>query len=167
MSIALTFVDENLLESAVVGPEGTAHYTTTTTSGLRGHKITTITAAGGLVGSINWREKLFIINNVERKRDDLHSRKSGLLNPTYEWKWDDKAYEFKYSLKELLVSPATGDTADIVRFTIYHPHLFHDNERAILCFPRPIQDEVERMFLLMAILYTEITRQEIEAATGA
>jgi hypothetical protein len=78
---ALTFVDENQLESAVVGPEGTAHYTTTTTSDLRGHKITTITAAGGLAGSINWREKLFIINDVERKWDDLHSRKSGLLNP--------------------------------------------------------------------------------------
>jgi hypothetical protein len=48
-----------------------------------------------------------------------------------------------------------------VRFTTFQSHLFHDNERAILYFPDQMQDETERMFIMMAILQTEIHRQDV------
>jgi hypothetical protein len=80
MSIALTFVDKKLLESAVIGPEGVVHYTLDTTSGFLGRKISTITAASGLVGIINWREKLFIINGVQQEWEDLEEKTGGLFS---------------------------------------------------------------------------------------
>lgn len=82
MSIALTFVDKKLLESAVIGPEGVVHYTLDTASGFLGRKISTITAASGLVGIINWREKLFIINGVQQEWEDLEE-KTGVLFSSY------------------------------------------------------------------------------------
>jgi hypothetical protein len=69
----LTFVDKKLVDSSLVGPNGAVYYTTTTTHGFRGRKITTIMAGSGLVGAINWREKTFIINGVQRKWSDLRS----------------------------------------------------------------------------------------------
>lgn len=48
-----------------------------------------------------------------------------------------------------------------MRFTPYHPHAFHDNERAVIYFPLQMQDEIERMFLLMAVLETETQRLDV------
>ncbi|KAJ7144123.1 hypothetical protein C8R44DRAFT_846097 [Mycena epipterygia] len=162
MSIALTFVDQNLLDSPVVGAEGAVYYTTSTTSGFRGRKVTTIMAASGLVGVINWREKKFIINGVQRDWDDLESRSGGIFSSEREWNWGNRPYNLKYhdSHKELLATPNFGNAAGTVRFTTYRSHLLHSNEPAVIYFPHQMQDELERMFLLMAILHTEIHRQD-------
>ncbi|KAJ6471095.1 hypothetical protein C8R47DRAFT_1147850 [Mycena vitilis] len=162
MSIPLTFLAEKLLDTAIVGPEGAVYYTLATTSGFRGRKITTITAASGLSGFINWREKVFIINGVQRDWDELKERSGGLFSSEREWNWGNRPYKLKYhdSHKELLATPTTANVALTVRFTPYHSHLLHDNERAVLYLPQQMQDEIERMFLLMAILHTEMHRQD-------
>ncbi|KAJ6529610.1 hypothetical protein B0H19DRAFT_1192913 [Mycena capillaripes] len=185
MAAPLTFSKENLIDSAVVGPDGAVYYTTSTTKGLLGRKETTITAASGLLGLINWREKAFVINGVQKEWDDLKERSAGIFRFEREWTWGNKPYKLKYHdlQKELLVrvcyyfnigyaltgqaTPTTGNSAGTVRFTIFQPHLLRDNERATICFPPELSDEVERMFLLMAILQTEMHRQDIkEAAEG-
>jgi hypothetical protein len=61
MSIPLTFADKRLVETVLVGPDGGVHYTTTSTRGFGGRKLTTITAASGLTGFINWREKALVL----------------------------------------------------------------------------------------------------------
>ncbi|KAJ6545483.1 hypothetical protein B0H19DRAFT_999202 [Mycena capillaripes] len=169
MATPLTFVDKKLLDTAVVGPEGAVCYTTTTTSGFRGRKITTITAASGLLGFINWREKVFVINGVQREWDDLKERSGGIFSSEREWNWGNRPYKLKYhdSDKELLATPTTGNVAGTVRFTTFHSHLFHDDERAVIYFPHQMQDENERMFLMMAILQTEIHRQDAQNAAIA
>jgi hypothetical protein len=50
--------------------------------------------------------------------------------------------------------------ADTVRFMMYRPNLLRESERAAIYFPSHM-DEVERMFLLMAILQTEMHRQAV------
>lgn len=81
MTSALTFVKHNLLDSSVVGPDGSTQYTLTTVNGkLLNRKTTTITAASGLVGIIQWREKHFSINGVQRGFDEMKSRPSGILH---------------------------------------------------------------------------------------
>lgn len=80
MSIALTFTDRDLLHCALVGAEGAAHYTTSTTRGVLGRKHTTITAASGLVGTIDWRADLFDINGVQRKWHDIKSKSGGIFS---------------------------------------------------------------------------------------
>ena len=54
-----------------------------------------------------------------------------------------------------------GSAADTVRFTPYHIRAFHENERAVIYFPHHLQDEVARMFVLMTVLQTDITRQDV------
>ncbi|KAF7328177.1 hypothetical protein MVEN_02575300 [Mycena venus] len=167
MALALTFVDRKLLETALVSPEGAVHYTTTTTHGFRGRKITTIVAASGLNGFINWREKVFVINGVQQDWDNLKERSGGIFSSEREWNWGNRPFKLKYhhSHKELLATPTIGNPGDSVRFTTYHPHVFSDSERATIYFPNQMQDEIEKMFLLMAILQTEIHRQDVARAS--
>ncbi|KAJ7753946.1 hypothetical protein DFH07DRAFT_960017 [Mycena maculata] len=166
MSTAVTFVDRKLLKSDLVGATGAVEYTTSTTSSyLWGRKVTTITAAGGLVGLINWREKTFIIDGVQRRWDQLKSRPGGIFSSSREWNWGHRPYKLKYrdSHKELLATPTFGAADGTVRFTTYRHHLFVDNERAAVYFPLQMQDEdheIERMFLLMSILKTETDRED-------
>ncbi|KAK7017812.1 hypothetical protein R3P38DRAFT_3560437 [Favolaschia claudopus] len=165
-SLTLTFVDKKLLQTTLIDPDNAIHYTLTTTSGFRGKKITTITAASGLVGSIDWREKTFTINGVEKKWDDLKTRSAGVFRTERNWNWGPRPFNLKYqdAHKELLATPLEGTPADPVRFTVHRQHVLHDNEPATIRFPTRMQDDAERMFLLMAILHMEITRQETEKA---
>lgn len=80
MSVALTFTDKKIIDTALVDPTGAVHYTTSTTSGLMGRKMTTISAASGLVGFINWREKVFVINGVRQSWEDLKHRSNGIFS---------------------------------------------------------------------------------------
>ncbi|KAJ7657209.1 hypothetical protein DFH06DRAFT_1328034 [Mycena polygramma] len=169
MSLPLTFLDKKLITSALVGPDGATHYTFNSTKGFLGRKVTTINAASGLVGCINWREKTFNINGVQQEWKHIKSRSAGIFSSEREWTWGNKPYKLKYhnSHKELLATPSAGSVAWTVRFTTYDEHLFHKNERAVIYFPHQMQDEVERMFILMAILETDIQRQDEEEAASA
>ncbi|KAJ7762141.1 hypothetical protein B0H16DRAFT_1529811 [Mycena metata] len=166
MALALTFMDRKLTDSVVVCPDGGLYYTLSTTHGFRGRKITTITAASGLVGIINWREDVFVLNGVEKKWNQIRARSGGIFSSAREWNWDGRPYTLKYhnSHKELLATPNFDSTAGTVRFATYDVHLFQKNDPAVLYLPHQMQDEIERMFLLMAILQTEIDRQDSEAA---
>ncbi|KAJ7181561.1 hypothetical protein C8R43DRAFT_1229406 [Mycena crocata] len=152
MSTTLTFVDKKLLDSSLIDENGAAHYTMSTTKGFLGPKITTITGAGGIVGLIDWRQRIFAIDGVKREWKYLKSRSGGIFS----------SLKYHNSQKELL---ATSSAIGTVRFTTYRSHIFHDNKPATLHFPSQLQDETERMFLIMAILQTEIRRQEREQSS--
>ncbi|KAF8198823.1 hypothetical protein K438DRAFT_1966790 [Mycena galopus ATCC 62051] len=162
MTTPLTFTDKNFLETAVVGPEGAVHYTTTTTSGFLGRKVTTISSASGLGGCINWRDEAFAINGVVREWDSIKTHLGGLFSSEYQWKWGPRPFklEFQDSHNEIIATPTVGNISDTVRFSAYHSHFLEDSERAVIHFPNHMQDEMEKMFLLMAILQTEIHRQD-------
>jgi hypothetical protein len=53
-----------------------------------------------------------------------------------------------------------------VRFTVYHTHLLRESDRAVIYFPSQM-DEGERMFLLMAILETEMHRQDVRCRASS
>ncbi|KAJ7708612.1 hypothetical protein B0H16DRAFT_1481210 [Mycena metata] len=162
MALALTFMDRKLTDSVVVGPDGGLYYALSTTHGFRGRKIMTITAASGLVGIVNWREDVFILNGVEKKWNQIRARSGGIFSSGI-----GRPYTLKYhnSHKELLATPDLDSTARTVRFTTYDAHLFRKDDPAVLYFPPQTQDEVERMFLLMVILQTEIDRQDLHTAS--
>ncbi|KAJ7243837.1 hypothetical protein B0H12DRAFT_1022835 [Mycena haematopus] len=166
MSIALAFTDKKLLDTTVVAPNGAVQYATTTTSGFFGRKTTTIVAASGVAGLIDWREKVFVINGVHKKWSHLKSR-AGVFSSSRDWNWGNRPFKLKYhdSHRELLATSLIGNAADTVRFTTYRWRLFHDSERAMIYFPHHME-EIERMFLLMAILQTEIRRQDVRRSNS-
>ncbi|KAJ7614469.1 hypothetical protein FB45DRAFT_937003 [Roridomyces roridus] len=168
MSLPLTFLDTKLIQSALVGPDGAVHYTLTSTHGLMRRKSeTTISAASGLTGVIYWTEKTFEINGVQRRWDDIESRVGGLLNREHEWDWAGRPYTLKYQdrHRELLAVPKFAqNSSGVVRFTPYHRRGLRGGDPAVIYFPFEMQDEFERMFLLMAVLKTEVKRQDAQAA---
>ncbi|KAJ7205694.1 hypothetical protein B0H12DRAFT_1160153 [Mycena haematopus] len=167
MSIAFTFADKTLLDTNVIAPGGTVQYAITTTNGFFGRKATTIVAASGVPGLIDWRKKAFVINGVQKKWNDLKSR-GGVFSSSRDWDWGNRPFKLKYhrSDHEILATSLLGNDADTVRFTTYQRRLFRENERAMIYFPHHME-EIERMFLLMAILQTEIHRQETARSNSA
>ncbi|KAJ7796944.1 hypothetical protein B0H14DRAFT_3494293 [Mycena olivaceomarginata] len=149
-SPSLIFTQKNLLESTLVDSSGALHYTTATTTGLRGRKVTTITGAS-TVGEINWHEKTFVIGDVER-----------------EWKWDKHVYTPTYvnTYKELLATPTSSPTLTPVRFTAPSTHLLHPWEPATITFPPQLRDVQENLFVLMAILQTETMQTDKNHGSG-
>ncbi|KAJ7181562.1 hypothetical protein C8R43DRAFT_969521 [Mycena crocata] len=102
---------------------------------------------------------MFTINGVKREWKYLKSHSGGIFSSGREWNWDQRPYILKYhnSQKELL---ATSSAIGTVRFTTYRFHLFSHSKPATLHFPPQLQNETEKMFLIMAILQTETRRQE-------
>ncbi|KAJ7141607.1 hypothetical protein C8R46DRAFT_1318092 [Mycena filopes] len=168
MSFALTFARPTLLESPVVAPDGNVHFTTSSTHGSHGRKRTTVTAASGRVGVINWRDDLFIIDGVEKKCDEPKAHTGGAFGSERVWTWAiERPYMLKYdnATREVLATPNFSGVAGPVHFKVYDPALGQENENenenaAVLRFPAEIQDETERMFLLMAMLQTEMLRED-------
>ncbi|KAJ7190164.1 hypothetical protein GGX14DRAFT_580047 [Mycena pura] len=156
MSTALTFVEKDLLESPVASPDGDWHYTTNTTRSFWGPKSTAVTAASGLIGMIEWRAKVFVLNGEVREVKDLKCRAAG---DGCQWGWGSGPYVLQYSNshKELLATPLSGSA---VRFTTYRRRLFRASEPAAVYFPEKM-DERERLFLLMAMLHTETMRNSL------
>ncbi|KAK7049182.1 hypothetical protein R3P38DRAFT_1886854 [Favolaschia claudopus] len=170
----LTFNNEKDLinSSLLVGPDArTAYYTISTTFHKKPFRLerrhtTTITSVStGLVGSIDWEEKVFVINGLGRRWDDVRvkdSRKRFFFTwadfPTYKLEFHDR-------LRELTATPVTGGPA--VQFRGYHPKPFHMSQTnpASISFPHQMQDEVEKMFLLISIVYTDVKR--LDAARAA
>ncbi|KAJ7762257.1 hypothetical protein B0H16DRAFT_1808880 [Mycena metata] len=104
MALPLTFMDRELTDSVVVGPDGGVYYTLSSMSGLRGRKITTITAASGFVGIINGRRHLFVLNGVEQKWDHIRIKFGGIFSLQREWNWmRDPTLKHHQLNKELLV----------------------------------------------------------------
>ncbi|KAK7012753.1 hypothetical protein R3P38DRAFT_3208599 [Favolaschia claudopus] len=136
--------------------------------------ITTITAVGigGLVGEIDWQEKAFVINGVRRSWDEIRVKNSRLEFFKCSWTWGDiPTYKFEYQNhnKELVATPTTPNPAII--FTGYRPKAFHRHatEPASVQFPLGLNayDEIERMFVLMAMVHSEVKKGDLEAAAAA
>ncbi|KAJ7853302.1 hypothetical protein B0H14DRAFT_3654752 [Mycena olivaceomarginata] len=166
-SPSLIFTQKNLLESTLVDSSGALHYTTGTTTGLCGRKVTTITGASA-VGEINWREKTFAIRDVCRGWDALRSRVGVASGSEREWKWDKHVYTLTYvnAYKELLATPTSGPTLTPVRFTAASTHLLHPWEPATITFSPQLRDVQENLFVLMAILQTETMQTDKNHGSG-
>ncbi|KAF7314836.1 hypothetical protein MKEN_00958100 [Mycena kentingensis (nom. inval.)] len=164
----LTFTSKKLCDTTVVGPDRRVWYTTETTRGLRGRKVTAIRAASGATGKIDWREKTFAINGEQRTLKQL--RTGGFLGQWrgVKWRWAATSYsaKFKHFQKEIWVTP-DGMGSGTARFTAYEPHLFGKNDNATILFPLDMQNELERVFVLMIMLQTEMHKQDTRKSAEA
>ncbi|KAJ7456103.1 hypothetical protein FB451DRAFT_1277008 [Mycena latifolia] len=160
MATALTFTETSLLASPIAGADGIVHYTTSTTHTAQGRGHTAITSAsGGLHAQIDWAGKTFAVDGVCRRWDEVKAGTGWIFSSERQWTWGARAYSVKYrnAAKELLATPILGGPAGAVRFT---PPRAHGTIRAAIYFPHQITDARERLFLLMAVLQTEIERQD-------
>ncbi|KAK7042738.1 hypothetical protein R3P38DRAFT_3449310 [Favolaschia claudopus] len=158
MALTLTFVNKRVLDSAVVGSDGSAHYTVSTHYAWFGRKFTTITAANGLVGHIHWRKHTFELGGMKTKWSEIRSGR-GWWNPhqEYEWHWGDSRAPYRVKFhklsSELVATPLRGGEA-----TRFQPHHSYVSTKApVIYLPQESaqKDDIERMFVLMVLIQSD------------
>ncbi|KAJ7107051.1 hypothetical protein C8R44DRAFT_744919 [Mycena epipterygia] len=176
-SVPLKFEVEDLLNSALVGPDGTVEYTTAseTKSKSRG-PTTTIVAKSGLRGVIDRRAKTFEIGGATRPTGELKRR---LKHGEREWKWSESKIHYltRYSWKDhewtmrvIHARPTWGWDDPTDEFVEPQPVARFTPNSRVLSFASAFQNDAlatERLFLLMVLLSSEIRRKDSLDDDGA
>ncbi|KAJ6537980.1 hypothetical protein B0H19DRAFT_1382590 [Mycena capillaripes] len=151
MSQHLTFTDRDILNGALVLPNGAVGYTISTVKkwlGLKRAPTNVVSLDGSHQGSINWEVKTFTIDGVKRPIDAL--KKQVWDRNKDEWTWGDTSYTIRFYTEhgEWTARPTLGWT-DVARL-----------ERRRNESPRPalsaeLADETERMFMVLVLIFNE------------
>jgi hypothetical protein len=96
-----------------------------------------------------------------------------------EWEWSGHTYTVKHAHHKWTVRNHSSCESQIISFsnrqvtnshgevaclTEYKPHLFHDNEHATLRISPEIQDEHQRAFIILVLLYSETKRLDVRCS---
>ncbi|CAK5268105.1 unnamed protein product [Mycena citricolor] len=159
MASALTFTHKQCQDCKIIDSAGSVIYTLRTTKDffLRGRRVTSI-EGGGLLGRIDWRAGEFDVGGTILKWSDAGGTRSAP-----EWRWSGSLYrlEWQNGRRELLATLTSDNVpAFTMLFTPYQPHLFGKNEKPTIRFLDAVQDEKLKLFLLLAALQMEMTRQD-------
>ncbi|KAJ7743679.1 hypothetical protein DFH07DRAFT_979433 [Mycena maculata] len=169
----LRFQAVDILNSALVAPDGVNEFTISTAPSYYIYKQTIIVALSGVRGLVNWHKKTFAIGGVERPWAELKKHTGNPLSSKFRiWHWSDLHYtvryardpdgEMRYTVRytredgKWLREPEAAVT-DLARLSPIVSHFFQGPENATL-YLSPKLEESERMFLLL-VLVTSETRQ--------
>ncbi|KAJ6452034.1 hypothetical protein C8R47DRAFT_1083879 [Mycena vitilis] len=169
----LRFESKDMLNSALVRPDGTVEYTTHTELDLYDHKRTTIKGRSGLRAIIDWTAKTFTIGGKERLWTQLKKNMGNPLSSKFRvWHWSDTRYtvryakdhdgEMRYTVRRTQEDgkweeKEEGAGADLARLSPVVVHFFNPPEPAVLSLA-PELDELEGIFLILVLLASETKR---------
>ncbi|KAF7360681.1 hypothetical protein MVEN_00799900 [Mycena venus] len=129
---------------------------------MLGRKTTTLRTSGffsGSAGKIHWRDKTFEIGGKTKKWRKVE-RSGGWFTSGREWEWSGHTYTVKHAHHRWTV---TDSHEEVAHFTPYKSHLLRSNEHASLHFTSAIQDEHQRAFIILVLLYSETKRKDKQA----
>ncbi|KAJ7645067.1 hypothetical protein DFH06DRAFT_1212307 [Mycena polygramma] len=156
MSLDLTFKSKDILNSHMHAGHSNA-YITSSSSGILGRKTTTLKTHGflsGSAGKIHWRHKTFEIGGKTKKWRKVESS-AGWFTSGREWEWSGHTYTVKHSHHTWT---ATNAHVEVARLTPHKSHLLRASEHAFLQISPEIQDEHQRAFIILVLLYSETKR---------
>ncbi|KAJ6570814.1 hypothetical protein DFH09DRAFT_1277469 [Mycena vulgaris] len=154
MSLDLTFKSKDVLNSHLHDVGHSNPYTTSSSD-----RKTTLKTAGflsGSAGKIHWRDKSFEIGGWTKKWRKVESS-AGWFTSGREWEWSGYTYTVKHSRNQWT---ATNSQGEVARFTPHKFHLLRSSDHAFLHISSHIQDEHQRAFLILVMLYSETKRQK-------
>ncbi|CAK5284589.1 unnamed protein product [Mycena citricolor] len=158
---AYDFESERLTKGTIrSADDGSRRWTLETTrQTFNGRSKTTIeNRAGTLVGTIDWRERVFEIAGSAFGIDVL-KRKVSNFSATRYWRWKSgEEYKVRYSNTDdaWQASLATGETVGELKSSI--TPLFREPSLPVLRLSSTIRDDEERVFMLMLLVYSEMKR---------
>ncbi|KAJ7640028.1 hypothetical protein DFH06DRAFT_630010 [Mycena polygramma] len=169
----LRFESKDMLNSALVRPDGKVEYTTHTELDLYDHKRTTIKGRSGLRAIIDWTAKTFTIGGKERLWTQLKKNMGNPLSSKFRvWHWSDTRYtvryakdhdgEMRYTVRRTREDgkweeKEEGAGADLARLSPVVVHFFNPPEPAVLSLA-PELEEMEGIFLILVLLASETKR---------
>ncbi|KAJ7445104.1 hypothetical protein FB451DRAFT_1568233 [Mycena latifolia] len=159
MSLDLTFKSKDILNNHLHDTRQ-FHSNPYTTSSSSDRKTTTLKTAGFLsssAGKIHWRDKSFEIGGRTKKWRKVESS-AGWFTSGREWEWSGHTYTVKHSHNKWTATNSQGST--VAHFAPHKFYLFSSSEHASLNISPEIQDEHQRAFLILVMLYSETKRQD-------
>ncbi|KAL1743716.1 hypothetical protein HDZ31DRAFT_64789 [Schizophyllum fasciatum] len=163
MPSSLTFSSKDILNSLVIMDNGSTAFTTHSTKGFRGRKVTSLTGGGAERAVINWRQRTITIGKQSKSLDFLKRPARGWWSSARTWQWGAASYELHYSSWEWTAS-SSGTV--VARFYPYHSRVFHQSDPATLLFMHDLPP-FEATFLLVAFIYMEMRRQDKQRSSAA
>ncbi|KAG6863847.1 hypothetical protein C0991_002705, partial [Blastosporella zonata] len=143
-------------------------YTLKTTFGLRGRKVTVLLdenpppGRSAHVASLYWKDKLFEILGQRKYVSDIRRKEGRFLSKTRHWKWstERKEYELRYDEDEGWKAALNENMSIAARFLVpSRPYLFRKPPPPALHLTKTALERDE-VFLILAMLYSEIKRQD-------
>ncbi|KAJ7908693.1 hypothetical protein B0H13DRAFT_2016278 [Mycena leptocephala] len=138
------------------------YITTTVQQGRSNRHTTSLEGAPGTPNAvIDWKKKTFEISGSKRNMADLRSRRARFSSSRY-WSWFDcEEYKVKYEAEmENTWTVFSYSGTVLATFTSQVQRIFKDNAQPVLRISESIQDEVERRFIILVLLYSETKRLE-------
>ncbi|KAG6901270.1 hypothetical protein C0995_014359 [Termitomyces sp. Mi166 len=151
-------------------------YTLKTTFGLRGRKVTVLLdenpapGRSSHVASLYWKDKSFEILSQKKTVSEVRRTQGGFfkkwvvgdLDLSRHWKWttDRKEYELRYDDDEGWKATLNDNMSIAARFLVPgRPHLFGKLDPPTLHLTKTAL-EADEIFLILALIYSEIKRQD-------
>ncbi|RDB20596.1 hypothetical protein Hypma_012121 [Hypsizygus marmoreus] len=152
-----TFASKNMLNSVIQSDtDHTPYYTTHTTSGFRGRKVTTITGpapAQQISGTIHWRTGIFDVGGVQRSTAEVKRKLGGLFDGDREWKWSGHTYVVTSIGGQWVATQPSHQTPSAVL------RLSSDSPITVSFAPDVAIEDT--FFLLMIFIYSETKEEDI------
>jgi len=141
-------------------------YTLNSTSIKRRGRVpeaTTVKSPHGRQGTIYWLERSFEIDGVKREVDEMRFKEKGEGIFTRRWSYQTKQWrvKFEYDAKAWNVFRVVDDTPEAqpsVVFRLYQAGIIGKSLPASVTF-EPSVSESDAMFILMVLLYSELTQR--------
>ncbi|KAJ6616762.1 hypothetical protein B0H10DRAFT_1376197 [Mycena sp. CBHHK59/15] len=86
------------------------------------------------------------------------SSSGGWFTSAREWNWSGQTYTIKHSHRGWTAT--TSDGTEVARFSPYKLHLLNSSEHGSLQISPYIQDEHERVFIIVVMIYSATKRQQ-------
>ncbi|KAJ6535518.1 hypothetical protein B0H19DRAFT_1271267 [Mycena capillaripes] len=171
----LHFESRDMLNSALLGPDGVVEFTTDTQIDLYAHRRTFVSSRSGARAAIDWTAKTFSIEGKQRPWTLLKKNVGGPFTSKLRmWHWEETRYTIRYARDQegemcYTVRPSRDDgkwekgpggtRADVARLSPIVVHFFKPPENAIV-YLAPDLEEREGMFLLLVLITSETKRCE-------
>ncbi|KAJ7191193.1 hypothetical protein GGX14DRAFT_579164 [Mycena pura] len=157
----LTFDSPKILTSTLRSTDdGTVEYTVTTVKKGTSRQTTSLAGTSGKPSAIiDWREKAFEISGSRRNLNELQSKRT-TFSPSRYWSWfDNDEYKVKYSAELDNTWTLFSYSGQVLAMLTSKINRFlRKNENPVLRISSSIDDEDERQFIILVLLYSETKR---------
>ncbi|KAJ7617242.1 hypothetical protein FB45DRAFT_933719 [Roridomyces roridus] len=155
----------DMLNCTLVGQtrRGGVEYAISTVRKLFQRKPTFIThRPSGLRGVINWNDRTFTVGTEQHTWEEIQRPKGGVFSLAKEWCWSGPTYLAEQKKGQWFMSHSWGNDAPVAVLTKAKERIIGTSEPAELILSDDIEDEVERMFAVLVLVYSQADESDRE-----
>ncbi|KAF7348712.1 hypothetical protein MVEN_01390100 [Mycena venus] len=161
-STTLIFDSSKILDSSIHSEDDPdMDYTISTVKRRSSRQTTSLAGASGTpTAIIDWKSDTFAISGSTRKVEQLRTKRGTFSSSRY-WSWyDQEEYRVKYAAEMEYTWSIYGYDGTVLATFTNIQRFFNNNSMPVLHMSPSINNEFERQFLILILLYSETKRME-------